>query len=219
MAKRFAFSPWLMVWTVLGRTSAYQAFSKFVGGGGKLRHIYTTQHLRIAPGDRVLDIGCGPADILSELPSVDYYGFDMNKKYIESARLKFAKRGQFFHEFVTAEIIGQFQDFDIVMANGVIHHLNDKEALNLLEIAAAALKPKGRLVTLDGVFTPKQSLLAKYLVSRDRGRYVRDEHAYLHLAQAKFASVQSTIYDRMLRIPYTHIVMEMCQKSAAGQKA
>ena len=27
---------------------------------------------------KVLDIGCGPAEILSTLPNIQYYGFDIN---------------------------------------------------------------------------------------------------------------------------------------------
>jgi len=207
---------WKKIWAALNDPAIYQKFSKIVADG-KLQQIYVTQHLKIKPNDRVLDIGCGPADILSLLPAVDYYGFDMNEKYIKSAQSKLGSKGKFFCQLVSREIIGKYQDFDVVMANGVLHHLSDNEAKDLLDIATLALKPEGRLVTLDGVFTPRQSFAARYIVSRDRGRFVRDVDSYLQLAQSKFSNVTATVYDKMLRIPYTHITMEMWQ-SSNGEK-
>ena len=55
--------------------------------------------------------------------------------------------------------------FDIVLALGVLHHLDDDEALTLFQIARDAMKPGGRLVTIDGVWTDDQSHIAKYLLS------------------------------------------------------
>ncbi len=40
------------------------------------------------PNVKVLDIGCGPAEILSTLPNIQYYGFDINPIYINSAKKK-----------------------------------------------------------------------------------------------------------------------------------
>ena len=68
--------------------------------------------------------------------------------------------------------------FDIVLALGVLHHLDDNEALTLFQIAHDAMKPGGRLVTIDGVWTDDQSHIVKYLLSRDRGRFVRSEAGY-----------------------------------------
>ena len=41
------------------------------------------------PNVKVLDIGCGPAEILSTLPNIQYYGFDINPIYINSAKKKY----------------------------------------------------------------------------------------------------------------------------------
>ena len=45
---------------------------------------------------KVLDIGCGPAEILNALPRINYYGFDINPLYINSAKKKYGSRGKFF---------------------------------------------------------------------------------------------------------------------------
>ena len=42
----------------------------------------------------VLDIGCGPAEILQDFKNLNYYGFDVNSNYINHAKKKY--KGNFF---------------------------------------------------------------------------------------------------------------------------
>jgi SAM-dependent methyltransferase len=99
-------------------------------------------------------------------------------------------------------------DFDLVLATAVLHHLDDDEAVQLFEVAREVLKPGGRLITLDGCFVADQSSITRFILSRDRGRYVRTKDAYLSLAQKSFKDVQLSIHHDLIRIPYTHIIME-----------
>jgi SAM-dependent methyltransferase len=46
--------------------------------------------------DTILDIGCGPADILKYLPDVRYIGFDISQSYINAAVRRYKDRGTFF---------------------------------------------------------------------------------------------------------------------------
>ena len=103
--------------------------------------------------------------------------------------------------------------FDVALALGVVHHLDDAEARQLFQTAHDALRPGGKLVTLDGVFAPHQSAVARYLVRRDRGKFVRSEEGYVQIASQVFSAVKATLRHDLLRIPYTHIIME-CVRSA-----
>lgn len=203
--------PWKLIWEILSLTKGYRLFGNLIGAR-PFRDRYAKKFIRAFEGDRVLDIGCGPGDILLSLPLIQYVGFDLSPGYIEAAKKNFSHRGQFLLKSVTKEVVGEFENFDLVLANGLIHHLNDQEAVDLFEIAYAALKPGGRFVTSDGVFTRGQPVLARYLVSRDRGRYVRTDEVYASLARQVFPKVESHILNGQLRIPYTHIVME-CTKA------
>jgi SAM-dependent methyltransferase len=60
----------------------------------------------------------------------------------------------------------------VVPALGIAHHLEDAEAQRLFQIAYDALKPGGKLITFDGVWTDGQSPAARWLLARDRGLYV-----------------------------------------------
>lgn len=63
------------------------------------------KYLRPEPGYSILDIGCGPGDILQYLPSINYVGFDINRKCIEAARRRFGDKGTFFTNQTSTEVL------------------------------------------------------------------------------------------------------------------
>lgn len=195
-----------MLSDILAKARVYSLFARIIGAK-RGRQVYVQNYIRPKAGDRVLDIGCGPANILEALPEVEYHGFDLSSNYIESARKRFGNRGCFHVEAVNKDLISKYAGFDLVLANGVLHHLNDTEALDLFQIAKTALKPGGALVTLDGCFVEGQSAMAVYLLRRDRGKFVRPQADYLRLASQIFGSIESHLTPKLLRIPYTHLIM------------
>lgn len=192
---------------ILARPAVYRVFGELVGAEPGRRR-FVREHVRARPGDRVLDIGCGPADILPHLPAVEYVGFDANPDYITSARARHGSRGTFHCARVEEKTLAEHAGFDIVLAIGLLHHLTDEEATHLCRLAYAALRPGGRFVTLDGCWTDRQSRAARYLLSRDRGEHVRTPEAYELLARTVFPSVVRTVKEDMLRLPYTHAILE-----------
>jgi SAM-dependent methyltransferase len=102
----------------------------------------------------------------------------------------------------------ELASFDLAIAVGVLHHLNDAEALQLFQMAQAALKPAGRLITLDNCYRDGQSRIARFLISKDRGQYVRASDAYRNLALSVFPEVKASIREDLLRIPYTQVILE-----------
>ena len=192
--------------SILSFPTIYRYFYKLVGG--HVRSFYVNEFIRPKDGDRILDIGCGPGDILEYLPQVKYWGFDINNKYIEKAKKRFGNRGTFVCKKLTKELYMEYSDFDIVLATGILHHLSDNEAINLFELAHSALKPGGRLITFDGCYIEGQSRLAALILSKDRGKYVRTEVEYLNLASKVFNDVHVSLHNNLIRIPYTHIIME-----------
>jgi SAM-dependent methyltransferase len=192
--------------SLLSHPLVYSLFRRFVGRDSA-RARYAREHLRVQPGQRVLDLGCGTGDILEVLPQVHYTGYDASPDYIGRARRRFGHRGA-FHCAAIDEGFSPGTGFDVVIAHGVLHHLDDGEAATLFRVARRALKPGGRLVTYDGCFIPDQPVLARFVVSLDRGRYVRTREAYERLARAEFDEVKSVVRHDLVRIPYTHLIME-----------
>lgn len=96
------------------------------------RKLFVSKHIKAQKGDNILDIGCGPADVLDLLPEVNYVGFDMNPLYIEYAKKKYAGRGKFSCERVSSKNIITTGYFDIILAYGILNHLNNEEFCNFL---------------------------------------------------------------------------------------
>jgi SAM-dependent methyltransferase len=191
--------------SVLSRSWAYQFFWHAIGGDERNR-VLLREYIRPSPGDRVLDIGCGPGTMVPYLPGAEYVGVDVSAEYVERGRLRFPQ-ARFVCRGVGEYDLVEPNYFDIVLGLGVLHHLDDNEALALFQTAHDAMKPGARLVTLDGVWTDDQSQVVKYLLSRDRGRFVRSEAGYRELASQVFSNIESSVRHDLLLIPYTMLIL------------
>lgn len=169
---------------------------------------------RVEPGQKVVDIGCGPGIVLRFLPEdIEYVGFDVSSEYVEHARK--AHAGNSKRTF----LVGSSEDFannlpqamanaDLVLINGVLHHLDDGEAIAALGLARACLGPGGRLVSYENCLLRSQARIARWIVSKDRGRNLRYESEWKALFAQVFDRFDTHILTGLLRIPYTHIVVE-----------
>jgi SAM-dependent methyltransferase len=192
---------------VLSAARIYDSFQDLTGAGGARRR-FADEYIRAKPGSRILDIGCGTGAILDHLPEVEYWGFDLSPAYIDTARKRYGARGAFFCGDVNRTALSDLPRIDIVLALGVLHHLDDAGALGLLRLAGASLQAGGRLVTWDPCYVDGQSAFKRLLIGIDRGRNVRNERGYRSLCEAVFGTVEAHIRHDLLRIPYTHAIFE-----------
>jgi SAM-dependent methyltransferase len=192
---------------ILARPTVYELFSRIVGGE-HARRALVQEHVRPWSGARVLDLGCGPGELLHYLGDVHYVGVDASEEYISRAKRSFGGQAEFRVGDATM-LDEDLREFDLVLAFGVLHHLDDSDAERLLQHAQRALDTDGRFVSLDGAFMPgEQGPAARLIVSLDRGQYVRTPGEYAQLAERIFADVRCVIHRDLIRIPYTHCVLE-----------
>jgi len=202
--------------SALSVSAAYSAAQALVGSA-RANAVLLDQYARPRAGERVLDIGCGPADILKAMPEgVDYLGLDENPRYIRSARRKFGHRGRFHCVDVREASLDGEADFDLAMAVGVLHHLDDDGARALVELALSALAEGGRFVTRDSAIEPGQHRAARWLIEQDRGSDVRTPEGYQELVRQRFRDVDVTVRHDLLRVPYTHAILECRRGSHRG---
>lgn len=194
---------------VLSSPIAYDLFQDIMGADSGRREL-VLNHIRPHIGSRILDIGCGTARILDYLPIVEYYGFDQSQIYINAAVRRYGGRGRFHCALVEQTIIDRIEPFEVVIATGLLHHLDDIQAGALINLAYSALCKGGRLVTIDPCFAPDQNFIARYLVSRDRGQHIRNLDGYAALAKHAFGNVTGIVRHRTWP-PYTHCILE-CTK-------
>jgi SAM-dependent methyltransferase len=192
--------------SVLSVPSIFRLYQRVVGARAFKRSVID-DHLRARPGDRVLDIGCGPGDVLDDMPGVEYVGLDISEPYIEHARTRYRGRGSFLVADVVNVDVGGLGQFDLVHAHGVLHHLDDPVASRVCSLASEVVVPSGRFVTVDPCFHPGQSRLARFTVSRDRGHAVRTPDEYHALAAPWFEHVNVIVDHSPLYIPHTAAVL------------
>lgn len=192
---------------LLGKAYSYN-FVQNILGAEDFRQVYVTDYIRPKSGERVLDIGCGTSEILKHLgSSVHYTGCDISQDYIEYSKKRYGVRGIWYNADISElEDLVQSQ-FDIVLVNGLFHHLSDSEVLSLLKYAKNCLVHGGRLSTFDPCLVSNQSRFAKFLIARDRGQNIRTADKYIELVNAEFHDFSYSIRHDLLRVPYTHIII------------
>lgn len=196
--------------SILSIPLVYSGFQYFMGAHG-FWQTFIRETIRVKAGDKVLDIGCGPADVLNYLQSgVGYWGYDISPEYIQKARKKYGNRGRFVCKLLEPADLEKLPKFDVVLLTGVFHHLDDNVARNVVSLAYQALKQGGRLVSVDPCYAPNQNPIARFLISKDRGQNVRVESAYKQLVNKAFKNTQTQVVHRAW-IPYTHCYM-VCTK-------
>ncbi|HEY7664516.1 MAG TPA: class I SAM-dependent methyltransferase [Xanthobacteraceae bacterium] len=169
-------------------------------GSDRIRRICLDRLVKLREGERVLDIGCGPGH-----PPVDYVGFDTEPRYIAYAKKHYSDRGRFFCERLGRAHVTKFQPFDAIMLFGILHHVDNAEADDLLGLLAQCLAPGGRVVTIDPCFVAGQASATRLIARWDRGRFVRTESGYRDLVAKYFNKLEtSLITGRMPSIELDH---------------
>jgi SAM-dependent methyltransferase len=192
--------------SVLRHPALYQAYQN-AGGFFGARINAIADYLTLRPGTRVIDIGCGPGFILRHLPEdIEYIGFDIDEAYISYARKSFGHLGTFHCRQFDAAAAEELAGADVVMMNGVLHHICDEDLKTTLIDIRNVLGSDGVLFTLDGCYREGQSLIAKWLLDNDRGQFVRDRNGYDNVLRGAFGRVDLAIRDDYSRVPYTFII-------------
>lgn len=194
--------------SVLSIPAMYQLAQRGIGSRN-VRETFVATAVRPQAGQRILDIGCGPGDILDHLPPSTYVGFDISQSYIDSAREHYGDRGTFqacgIDDFDVGVLGGE--PVDRVVSKGVLHHVGDDTADELFALAARVSGPDTVVATIDPCFHDDQHPVAAWLAGRDRGQAVRRPDDYAAFAERHFDTVEVTVHTDLLRLPYSHTVV------------
>jgi SAM-dependent methyltransferase len=196
------------LWSPLEIPWVYVTFQHLIGARRWYKK-FAAEVVGARPGERLLDIGCGPAPLLRYLPQgVAYFGLDRNRKYISQAQSWYGDRGTFICGDVDNFHAHDLQPVDIAVLIGVLHHLDDDLATGILRAIAGTLKAGGRLVTADPCYHAAQSTIQRFVVAHDRGMHVRPFERYLQLAKPAFPEAQATFRCANFPFPYSHCIMQ-----------
>ena len=137
---------------------------------------YSVMHLPAVPQGRVLDVGCGSGEILSNLKSLGWQveGVDFDPAAVAAARTRGVPvhLGDLFDQKFPAE------SFDAVVMSHVIEHVPDP--LGLIQECERILKPGGRLVMV----TPNPRSLSHRLFGRAWRGLEPPRHLYIQTRES-----------------------------------
>ncbi|KAI1176237.1 S-adenosyl-L-methionine-dependent methyltransferase [Nemania sp. FL0916] len=134
---------------------------------------FLLDQLEVAPGMRVLDVGCGPGDLTAQIaelvgPDGSVVGIDPSKERIDIAIDERAKSNLSF-QLGIAEDLSRFpsNSFDILFVNSTLHWVQDQPTA-LMEFGRV-LKPGGRvgISGASGDFLTAQERIKAEVLSRE----------------------------------------------------
>jgi len=185
------------------------SFYQWMVGAEKMRRIFVNEYIKPAQNEKILDLGCGTADICNHFPKhAEYHGVDPNQSYIAHAKARYGSNAKFWiagvNENEGLTLPSEMPVYNCIINGGVLHHLNDKEADLLLKTARKLCEAgNGRFVVIDNCYTENQGRIAKWLADKDRGAYMRFSTWHETKLREYFSHVQSDIRTDLYRIPVT----------------
>lgn len=199
---------------IVERAAIYNRIQRIVGSRRIWDSLVQTLHSDIkamGPKDTWLDLGCGTAEFLAFLPEhISYIGIDNNPKYIQHAKVRYRNRPNSL--FIcgdwseASQNLTDLYNIKIISLLGLLHHLNDREARDVLTLGQQLLSSKGTLFSLDGCPEPDSSIFERFFYWVDRGNYIRTEPQIKTLFPT---SVQTEIHPNWLVVPYRYVVCTM----------
>jgi len=181
----------------------YEIIQNMLGRKKAFRYL-ANGPLKTKTGDRILDVGCGPATLREYLGDVEYTGMDLNAQHIEKAIAKYGHNSKFFCGNAVTEIEKAPGPYDLIICIGLLHHLDNDDAIELLNSLSLRLAPTGRIVTYDPVYIDKQNIIAKKLNDLDSGQNIRTPAGYKSLFNIQSVDLKTEVLSGMLNVPYNH---------------
>lgn len=157
---------------------------------------------------RTLDLGCGTGEYSRLFEADRYLGVDVHPGYIA-----FAQRRNPQHQYLCGDARvwpGTGAPFDLVLVNGVLHHLDDESARAFLRAAHGHLAPGGTLLVIEDVELPAATLGTRMVHLLDHGDHIRDAGRWQELVSAVAPIARSETYTSGI-CPY-HLML--CGKPA-----
>jgi len=138
-----------------------------------------------------LDVGCGPGTNSKHFAQTQYWGIDLNARYIATALQRYGPRFEVADARNYQPAAGQ--QFDFVLINSFLHHLSDRDVLELLSHVRTLLTEDGCVHILEPEM-PDSGALTRFLAAKDRGKFVRKLDEWKALLATTFQEVLLETY-------------------------
>jgi len=189
------------IYNFINNPVVYKIIQKIMSGTS-FRNNIIKQNIR-KKNLKILDIGCGPAEILEHIPKCEYHGYDIDKRSIKYAQRKYHQKNfHFYCKRFNGNELKKLPKFDFIIFFGILHHLKNEEASAILNLCKKKMKKNSKLLTEDPIFVERQNFIAKFLIKKDRGMNVRKKSEYINLLKKHFRNIKPKIVNQSF-VPYT----------------
>lgn len=199
---------------IIQRARVYNRIQRSVGSAriwSALMDTLEPEITQLKETDIWLDLGCGTAEFLAYLPDhIHYIGIDCNPKYIHFAKRRYQHRPntQFicgdWHQ-ISSSVLDE-QSIRVISLLGLLHHLNDADATQVLRLGERLLDPDGLLFSLDGCPDVNSSRFERFFYWIDRGQFIRTEPIMRRLFPSP---IETSVHPNWLVVPYRYLLCIM----------
>lgn len=130
---------------------------------------------------RVIDVGCGlgEACVVSHEKGFSYTGIEVDRGCVEYCRNRYRGFGNaVFLEGAAEDLPLETGGGDVVLLNGVVHHLSDQQLAKLFDAIGSSFG----VIILDHVLQPQTNTAVKYMQNfiqrKDKGKFIRPLSAF-----------------------------------------
>ncbi|MEE2746813.1 MAG: class I SAM-dependent methyltransferase [Pseudomonadota bacterium] len=162
---------------------------------------------------RVLEVGCSVGNISEIFKDItcDFIGIDIDQKALKYARERFLKVSHMtFHKADLNLLDSRFGRFDLIMFNGMCHHVETKDLEVLIGSAVNLLADKGKIIVSEPIISDDQSRIERFLQRLDRGNYFR--------SSSQLQNILSQVSGmRIVRVDYAEIRISLLRWPLVGR--
>ena len=136
-------------------------------------------------GHKLLDAACGTGILKPCCSPAWYVGIDIDTKRVTEARNQYKTV-----DFISSDagkLAFKKNSFDIILASGLFHHVNDQTAYNILSEFKRVLSADGRVIVIEAIWPQhRYNLLGVLGRKMDQGNFVRHSWEYESLFKQCF---------------------------------
>ena len=156
--------------------SLWMIFQFIIGGTVDKRKLCM---LKYENQKRILEVGCSLGNIASAFKKcpADYTGVDIDPIVINYANKKFCSLSNFHFHCIDIGIIDLDHKFDYIILAGVLHHIDDKTAGDIIRSVESLSEDLATIVIVDPLLPQHDDpWLVRNFTKLERGQYLRDDH-------------------------------------------
>jgi SAM-dependent methyltransferase len=142
----------------------------------------------------VLELGCGPGTNVDLFKDSNYFGFDANARYIETAKSRFPAQSFYqarAEDHVWVKVLNEngISKVDCIFINSLLHHLDDDSLHKTFSLCASVLAANASIHITD-LILPHESGIPRLLAKADRGLYPRTLDSWKKIVSTYFKTVK-----------------------------